>query len=494
MVVKQKSYFSGHRRGRMSVFSDKIQEVIHESGYTVYQISKGAGIGRTSIYKMMTGKLLPSREFMNHFYHYMRLRPSERQELEYLYLIEKDGRERYENRLFIKQILEGIQSVYPLDESLEFENSSGNFLTEEMEHGQNQFSTLELINRVLKKEMEDWDTPFIRMNLPVSSKCIFDLVYQHCKRSRKQFLIRQIVMMNQNPGKTKDANCNLKILHRVLPLVQSFPGQYQVHCCYTRCGENDSYAFFWPYYLITHEHVVMISENGTSAYLQKEKGIVGRYQEEFQQLFNRSDVLLEPYQDAEQIMQRYFHNYDKYGMPKYILRSNPGLIYMFSYHQFMDQIKNKFEKSPFVLEMLSQYYVRWQERKATPIEFFSQKGLENFIRSENRESQWRPKFLELDKEIKNQMIQRFLKEIPKGMKSHMIPKNNIIFPQSLILEIFETNKVILFNNTPSSKLSLIQIEEPSICEAFLDFFEYLIETEMVLSTEKTKEYIEQMLR
>lgn len=103
----------------------------------------------------MTGKLLPSREFMSHFYHYMRLRPSERQELEYLYLIEKDGRERYENRLFIKQILEGIQSVYPLDESLEFENSSGDFLTEEIEHSRNQFSSLELINRVLKKEMED---------------------------------------------------------------------------------------------------------------------------------------------------------------------------------------------------------------------------------------------------------------------------------------------------------------------------------------------------
>lgn len=300
-------------------------------------------------------------------------------------------------------------------------------------------------------------------------------------------------MMNQNPLKTKDANCNLKILHRVLPMAQSFPSQYQVHCCYTRCSEEDSYAFFWPYYLITHDYVIMISADGTSAYLQKDKGIVGRYQEEFHQLFDKSDVLLEQYQDDERIIREYLHNYDKYGMPEYILRSNPGLVHMISYGQLEERIKNKFQKSPAVMEMLSQYYAAWQERKTTPIEFFSQKGLENLIEMDNTASECCPIFLELDKEIRNQMIQRLLKEIREGMESHLIPENKIRLPQNLMLEIFGSNKVVLFNSTQSSRLNFIQIEEPGICEAFLDFVEYLIETEVVLSTEETTEYIEQMI-
>ena len=44
-------------------FSKCISKYIESSGYTVYRISQITGLGRTAIHQVMSGKMLPTRDF-----------------------------------------------------------------------------------------------------------------------------------------------------------------------------------------------------------------------------------------------------------------------------------------------------------------------------------------------------------------------------------------------------------------------------------------------
>ncbi|MDO4555872.1 MAG: hypothetical protein Q4B70_12090, partial [Lachnospiraceae bacterium] len=312
----------------MPRFNERIRELIEESGYTVYQIAKGAGIGRTSIHKMMAGTLVPSHKFMDRFYQYMRLLPAEKQELEQLYIIEKDGKGRYENRIFIKKMLERIAGYYELIRDHTDHRQQNDFLIQDK--GYQGIKTMELIYKTLKEELDSEGTLKLDMNIPFGNSGLYDLIYWICKEYGKDMDIRQLVILNQNPEKAGDANYNLKILHKVLPMAFASGSRYQVRRCYSRCSEKDYYAFFWPYYMITKHAVIMISADGNSVCLAKEEELVSQYQNAFETAYDGSDLLLEQYHDPFMALRNYMSNYETYGMPDFVLENKPCLSHMYS--------------------------------------------------------------------------------------------------------------------------------------------------------------------
>ena len=80
-----------------------------------------------------------------------------------------------------------------------------------------------------------------------------------------------------------------------------------------------------------------------------------------------------------------------------------------------------------------------------------------------------------------------------NIESHMILDRRMKIPSNLMIEAFGARKLLLFHSASPTNLNFIQITESSICEAFLDFMEYLAESDMALSTEDTLKYMEGML-
>ena len=85
----------------MSDFSSKCREYLTDTGETVYQLASSSGLDRTSLQRMLTGKRLPSIDFIHQFCDSIRINPSQRLELMELYKIEKIGKEVYYNRKYI---------------------------------------------------------------------------------------------------------------------------------------------------------------------------------------------------------------------------------------------------------------------------------------------------------------------------------------------------------------------------------------------------------
>ena len=51
----------------MSDFSSKCREYLTDTGETVYQLASSSGLDRTSLQRMLTGKRLPSIDFIHQF-------------------------------------------------------------------------------------------------------------------------------------------------------------------------------------------------------------------------------------------------------------------------------------------------------------------------------------------------------------------------------------------------------------------------------------------
>lgn len=76
-------------------FSRCISKYIESSRYTVYKISQITGLGRTAIHQVMSGKMLPTRDFFERLCAVFLITPQQKAELTELYFKEKIGEKHY---------------------------------------------------------------------------------------------------------------------------------------------------------------------------------------------------------------------------------------------------------------------------------------------------------------------------------------------------------------------------------------------------------------
>ena len=82
----------------MSLLGDKLKYHIEESGLTVYMLSKLSGVNRTSIVRTLSSNRLPERENIEKLLPYLRLTPSEKEEIIQSYEIMSCGENVYYRR------------------------------------------------------------------------------------------------------------------------------------------------------------------------------------------------------------------------------------------------------------------------------------------------------------------------------------------------------------------------------------------------------------
>lgn len=478
----------------MTTFSEKVREIIQGSGYTIYQIAKQSGMGRTSLHKMMSGDLVPSKEFMEKFYHYFRMLPAEREELERLYMIEKIGLVHYENRVYIRQIIEDLSGFYSFSSEVQISSK------EEVHFGETRdfLATLELISWVLGQEFKNYEKPIIYMNLPLKSKELSDSIYHFLKKTDKDFKVKQLVMVNQNPEKLTDANYNLRIFNRILPLIMTFERRYEVHTCYSRCDERDSYPFLWPFYIITHDYVTMLSSDITSSYIQKNKEIIDKYTKEFQKIYENTESMVEYCPNAYIAFQKYASNFYKYGMPTYSLENKPCPLIMMNEEIFDQLVGEASQQFPEFYNVFKKYcledYNKTVDSTYTTIQLFPQYGVKNFLENGTIFDKTGIFPGSVSKETAITMLKTYVENCRKSqMVVNMVLDSKIKIPENLMIEVFGHQAVILFFILDEQRMSFLEIKESSICEAFSDFLEDVKESDISVSTEKTLKYIEKMI-
>lgn len=92
--------------------------------------------------------------------------------------------------------------------------------------------------------------------------------------------------------------------------------------------------------------------------------------------------------------------------------------------------------------------------------------------------------LSIPTEYRSGMLQQFVQTIQSGVcQGRLLIESEFALKLPIILEIWESKQVSLFIRTSNKCLFYFSLNEPSICEALLDFMEHL-EAIRLASTEK----------
>ena len=182
----------------MSEFSERCRQLLINSGSNVYQMAKHSSLDKTSIQRMVTGKRLPSLDFVKDFCSYLRISPIEKKELLELYEIEKVGKSEYMSRCYIKSLIESLSF---LDE----ENKKNISFSETLDYYE-PFSPVPNVENkilsILQSELKNNNKPEILFNLPTSYRYIFFILKGLFADFKGEASVKHLITLNKNPLNT----------------------------------------------------------------------------------------------------------------------------------------------------------------------------------------------------------------------------------------------------------------------------------------------------
>ena len=119
--------------------------------------------------------------------------------------------------------------------------------------------------------------------------------------------------------------------------------------------------------------------------------------------------------------------------------------------------------------------------------FYTKEGVDLFCETGKFYGQAASLLPPLSKDSIIHLLDRYLHS-PKTSNSFML-KEEIKFPQHINVELNEKKQLHIMKIIGNSYFLLLTINEPSICETFYDFFQFLQKSDNVYSPEESKTYL-----
>lgn len=308
----------------MSEFSEHCRQLLINSGSNVYQMAKHSSLDKTSIQRMVTGKRLPSLEFVKEFCSYLRISPIEKKELLELYEIEKVGRSEYASRRYIKNLIENLSFLDETDEkNISFFETLNYCET---------FSPMSDVENnilfILQSELKNNKNPEILFNLPTSYRYIFFILKKLFADFKGNASIKHLITLNKNPLNTIYPCQNLEALSHILPLAEILKNIYEPCYLYSNFTIGDEKMLIMPYYIITSKYLLTISSDFKSVSLHDSDAVIKMYRKEFYRIFDLSQPLIKYADNTFKIINHLQGNYIEYGLPSHTLEFHPCLFFM----------------------------------------------------------------------------------------------------------------------------------------------------------------------
>lgn len=277
---------------KMSEFSDFCNMLREESGMTIYHIAKVSGMERTALNRMLNGKRFPKYEDVDLFCEVLRASEKEKEHLRELYLMEKMGKNHYENYKYIQNLLhkldQGEEYPMPFCKTAEWDTRG-----KEKIFAKGKGEVKELICHVLERQYRQNNTMEMYTNFPVHEDVLPITVNFYERKYGKEIPLCHFHILNVNPKKYYDVDCNLKVLSFSLMCLFSGKRNYIPYYTYSQLMLNDLELQFMPYYLVTDCQVLLISSDFRQGILLNDPDMVLFYQERMITIRNQMSRLFQ---------------------------------------------------------------------------------------------------------------------------------------------------------------------------------------------------------
>lgn len=480
----------------MSKFSDKLKLLIEESGIKIYQLAKNSELDRTTIQRSITGERLPSLNFVKKLSDYLRLSPAERIELFELYSISKIGEKVYEERKYIKGIIERIATIHTAKDNISNSQKSISFIgkiNEDSAVFTGQYIVNSIIREVLEDEVVNNSSPEIDISVPFSYSFLFDLLYQFYLNENGKITIKNIIRLNKNSHAFQNSNHNLEILSHVMPFAFSAGNGYQPYYYYDNFDSYNDIALLMPYYIITSRRLITISANFTTAILYNNESIVNTYKDNFKIAITKSKPLIAQHFSCDDILSAYLESHKSLGVISHVIEPQPCFAWYYTKDLIRAHLRQDLENREELLKLLYDFYENGRDYNIRPMSIFSIEGLSSFADTGILADLPTQFAIPFTIEERIMLLSKLKNDIAKDVyQVYATNSSKFIIPLSTI-QLYNTNRLEFFATNNNGVISSSCIEEKTIVEAFYGFFESLPDSDLVYSKEETIKIIDSFI-
>lgn len=473
----------------MSQFSDKCKKLLQENGSNVYQLSLSASLERTTLQRMITGKRLPNIDFVKSFCRALRISQFEEIELLKLYKIETMGETAYHNEEIILQFLQRLKALEKNNyqeciASVDYESIELSSHISRQRH-----DTRLMLHFILAKEFTYQEDGTVYTNIPVTYSSFIPALETIYQRKKKRISVIHLVPFQMNSSSTGE---NLEALTHVLPFFLSDILDYQVFYHYSRITKNDQMHQLFPYYVITTQHVLLLSDDLNSGILLSSPDTVEQYRLEFLHVVQLSKPLFHRAQTLRDAFNLFNTKKDVPLHEFCALHFQPCYAKLHNRKGFITSAESLLP--PELHTLAKAFWDSTEEEMENPYHtIFSKEGLDNFCQTGKYYGQVATFFSPLTVSERINALKYYL-NLEFFEEDIMLKNMPLSIPQNLFFELHGIQLLQIIRIENVNTIDFMKIEESSICEAFYQFFQSLPHSDYIYSPEETRNIILQKIK
>lgn len=455
-------------------FSTILSTLIQTKNIKTYALAQYCGIDRSNMYKIINGKRKPtSVEMVNKMSNFMKLSLSEKADLMEAYFIELAGHDNYYRRKHVAQLFQNFH-IPRLDFHIDTINTT-DFFGYEKTDSTILYSQAELNRAILYILSSEFHSNNGKIQLLIQPDYDFlldILIANHCNPN---VTIDHIFCLNSKHDLiNQQLDYNLHCLEKILPL---YGNAYHYNCYYYYNDINykDETMSVFPYAIITSRFACLISDDLHKGVLIAHNSFLQLLHTIFNEHLANTSPLLRPMKKiTEQI--NYMHTIGKSLTNGYFLQMTPCLTPFFTRTILEKYLIQELPNRQQLIDALDDYISDFYNNILFPSyrSIFSLNGIRKFLET-GRTGEY-PTYIYNEIELKDRVY--LVKQLLKSYRSHpySILKQDICsLENELFLTINQQTGYLMFIIPENEQIVFLDIEEPGLLSAFLDYCDNLDE-------------------
>ncbi len=475
----------------MLLFSEYLRELMQTKQISVSALARMSGVERTQLSKTLTGKRVLPYHILDELIYHLKLTPQEEKRFRSYYdaQFEKEGIRR--SRELISKLFGNLSC---LDFSATAFEETRLLMNLEQYAGEKSVFMGEtnvqfLLRMVFSEEMVRSDARLELTVPPTDSLLTSALLYRYMDE-RMTMEISQIICFDASSAGADINLYNLECFCRIFPICLLSKQHYHPYYYYDNRIVS-RYSDPFPYFMVTHNCVVCLSEDASCALLLRSSDAISYYQRYFRSLTARCHSLIQYTGDPLEILSSYQRCTDPDGF--YMAMDQPCFGRFYSdefvlshiregvpaFEQILQAAKERFS----LLRSVSHFYT-----------VFSEEGLKRFM--ENGTLDDYP--VELVPPFSPEERAWFMQELAAAIRSGDVTGclfREKIFPDYLAMCTSAEKGIGFFTTSQfplSDGLCSIWINESNLCRAFHSWMTHLPGSSLTYTARETADRLEQL--
>ena len=467
----------------MSLFSDKLKSHILETGMTVYVLAKKAGVNRPMIHKAQQGDSVPNDDFILKLCEAMMLTPQEQRDLLLLARRARMGETLFLRRMAVLDVVNRLCQEFNEMDLITFYKDRLPIPPDKSYLVLKDQKQIEyILMDMIKKEAEKEGESSVYFYLPDHARELFSIIYHlWIESGEDRMKLVQIIGLEKEYQGNHSAVKNLGIISIALNYClvpgKSF-GAFYHYLDFPDCKSLPT----MPFYVKTSEGLLVLSSGLDKGAFFRPGPMLDFYEGIIQETIGISKALVSYLTDL-------FEMFDCGSSQFTLIESIPCITTVMTDEWVEALVREELpaELRKTAVEAAQNEYRRIRRDDSHPISFFQMDKLERFMEDGRIPTVPVSLVRPCTEEERLAMLRGFRKEMDRTSnriyyaldvnKLHLAVDAEVVYSEEkgVIIRVFKNDDAVL---------TTLLLQEPSCVAAFVDFFEHLPSSSIVLSKEE----------